>query len=255
MGHTPDFPGANVFKASGGQIIHPQFWDPETADVKGKKVVVIGSGATAVTIVPNIADDAAHVTMLQRSPTYMVTRPGKESSWMPFGMKRWSAILGQIAAFQFCQMMPETSAKFLVDGVGKAITRAAAKATKDEDGGNDEGTDRKKSDPLALYPGGAAKFAADFTPKYKPWDQRLCLVPDSDFFNAVGTGAAEVVTDHIDTFDEEGINLKSGKHLPADIVVTATGLTVQKNYPMSDLLEVTIDGKPYESSESIIYKG
>ena len=227
QGYTPDFAGRDAFK---GAIIHPQHW-PEKLDYKGKKVIVIGSGATAVTLVPAMADTGAgHVTMLQRTPTYMVSRPaedkfalglrkvlpGKAAYWVT----RWRNVLMQQFAFRLLRNRPEKSAERLISMVKDLLP---------------EGYDVGKH----------------FTPPYKPWDQRLCLVPDSDFFNAVSDGRASIVTDHIDRFTERGILLKSGQELEADIIVTATGLNMQ----MLSGLEADVDGVPFHPGEHILHKG
>jgi monooxygenase len=225
-GYTPEFKGRENFK---GQIIHPQLW-PEDLDYAGKRVVVIGSGATAVTIVPNMAKTAAHVTMLQRSPTYYVSRPEKD--WLAntlrkyFGARiaymipRWRNIVLQRFFFNMARKKPQQTAERLIKGVSD------------------------------LLPAGY-DVKTHFTPSYNPWDQRLCLVPDADMFNAIGSGKASVVTDHIDTFTEKGIKLKSGKELEADIIITATGLHVQ----LLGGAEIAVDGKPVEVGKTFAYKG
>ena len=201
QGIAPDFPGEADF---GGQIIHPQHW-PEALDYNGKKVVVIGSGATAVTIVPVMAETAAKVTMLQRTPTWMVSRPARD----PFS---------------------KTIRKFLPEKLAYAITRfkniwwqrvVYDKARKDPaEVGKKLLEMAKKELPKVI------DIGKHFTPPYGPWEQRLCLIPDSDMYKAISRGRAEIVTDHIDHFTPNGIQLKSGKHLDADIIVTATGLNL-----------------------------
>ena len=227
QGYTPDFEGRDAFK---GQIVHPQHW-PEGLDYKGKKVIVIGSGATAVTLVPAMADTGAgHVTMLQRTPTYMVSRPAEDAFALglrkvlpakaAYWITRWRNVLMQQFAFRLLRNRPEKSAERLIDMVKDLLP---------------EGYDVGKH----------------FTPPYKPWDQRLCLVPDSDFFNAIKDGRASIVTDHIDRFTEKGILLKSGEELEADIIVTATGLNMQ----MLSGLEADVDGVPFHPGEHILHKG
>jgi monooxygenase len=184
-----------------GQIIHPQFW-PKDFDYSGKKVVVIGSGATAVTIVPSMADKAAHVTMLQRTPTWYAIRPAKDGfanflrKILPektaYRLTRFKNIRLQDIVFRRAREKPEKVADFLTKKLKQALG--------------------DRYDPVA------------FTPPYNPWDQRLCLVPDADFFEAMKAGKASVVTDHIERFDKTGIQLKSGQHLDADVIITATGL-------------------------------
>lgn len=225
-GHAPDFPGADRFA---GRIVHPQFW-PDDLDYAGKRVVVIGSGATAVTLVPEMAKTAAHVTMLQRSPTYVVARPSEDglANWLrrrlptrlAYGMTRWKNVL--LGGFFFAQARkhPERAKTRILGWVREHL-------------GPDYDVDRH------------------FTPRYNPWDQRLCLVPDADLFAALKGGAASVVTDTIDRITEKGIRLASGEELPADVIVTATGLELQL---MSDL-DLTVDGRRVDPAGSFNYKG
>ena len=199
----PEFAGKDRFR---GRIVHPQFW-PEDLDYKGKKVVVIGSGATAVTIVPEMAKDAAHVVMLQRSPTYMVSRPSEDTianclrrilpSKLAYGDRR----AGRTSC---CRCSSSTSPASGPPRSRRSCSRRCAKLLPE---GYDVGT--------------------HFTPRYNPWDQRLCLVPDADMFEAISNGSASIVTGEIDGFTEDGIRLKDGEELEADIVVTATGLKLQ----------------------------
>ncbi len=201
QGYLPSFPGVERFK---GQCIHPQHW-PDDLDYAGKRVVVIGSGATAVTVVPAMADKAAHVTMLQRSPTYIFSVPGFDkisevlNKFLPapwvYGMARKRNILIQRGLYIAARRWPEKVRKWLLDGVRKEIG---------------EHVDMKH-----------------FTPRYNPWDERLCAVPDADLFKAIRAGKASVATDAIETFTETGLQLKSGDHLDADIIITATGLQLQ----------------------------
>jgi cation diffusion facilitator CzcD-associated flavoprotein CzcO len=225
-GYTPDFAGRERFK---GTIIHPQHW-PENFNYDGKRVIIIGSGATAVTLLPNMARTAAHVTMLQRTPTYYVSRPEKDwlanllrrvlpAAWA-YAIPRWRNILFQRFFFNLSRRKPQQTAERLIKGVADLLP-------KDFD------------------------VKTHFTPNYNPWDQRLCLVPDADLFNAISSGKASVVTDHIDTFTETGIRLKSGKELEADIIVTATGLQLE----MIGGVKVSVDGKPIEWGNTFTYKG
>jgi cation diffusion facilitator CzcD-associated flavoprotein CzcO len=212
-----------------GQTIHPQKW-PDDLDYAGKRVVVIGSGATAVTLVPAMAETAAHVTMLQRSPTYMVSRPARDviANWLrarlpdklAYGLTRWKNILLQMYFYNLARKKPEGAKARLIE---------MAKAELGE------GFD----------------MAKDFTPRYNPWDQRLCLVPDGDMFKAIRAGKASVVTDEIETFTETGIKLKSGKELPADIIVTATGLVMR----LMGGAEIVVDGKTVNPGTTLSYKG
>ncbi|WP_409330740.1 flavin-containing monooxygenase [Trujillonella humicola] len=225
-GFSPRFEGAETFR---GQIVHPQHW-PEDLDVGGKRVVVIGSGATAVTLVPSLAPRAAHVTMLQRTPTYVVSLPGRDPlaaalrRFLPerlvYPVVRWKSLLVSMASYQFARRRPAAMKAFL-----------------------------KKEQRRQLPEG----FDVDthFTPPYDPWDQRLCVVPDGDLFRAVRRGQASIVTDRIARFDETGIVLESGQHLDADVIVTATGLNL---LPIGGMT-LAVDGAPVELSETVSYKG
>ncbi|MBI3217130.1 MAG: NAD(P)/FAD-dependent oxidoreductase [Mycobacterium sp.] len=224
-GYTPDFAGRERF---GGQIVHPQHW-PEDLDYTGKKVVIIGSGATAVTLVPAMAGTAGHVTMLQRSPTYVMPVPGRDGfantaqkllgADRGYALARRKNILKQRAVYGFCQRFPRAARRLI----------RAINAKQLPDG----------------YP-----VDEHFSPAYNPWDQRLCAVPDGDLFEAIGSGRASVVTDRIATFTETGIQLESGKHLDADIIVTATGLNVQ----LFGGVCLTVDGNPVRLPETVAYK-
>lgn len=224
-GYTPEWTGIERF---GGEIVHPQKW-PAGLDYGGKRVVVIGSGATAVTLVPAMAEHATHVTMLQRSPTYVVSRPGQDivantlrrclPARAAYALTRWKNVMLQIFFYRLARSRPE------------AFKRMLAKKVRHELG---EQFDLKH-----------------FTPQYNPWDQRLCLVPDSDLFKAIRGGRVSVVTDQIDTFTETGLQLKSGEHLDADIIVTATGLVLK----LMSGLQLVVDGAPVELSQTLAYKG
>lgn len=224
-GYLPTFEGYNDFK---GELIHPQHW-PEDLDYTGKKVLVIGSGATAMTIVPAMTDKAAKVTMLQRSPTYVVSRPAKDKvanglrkvlpdQWA-YNIVRWRNVLMQRIIFNKARTKPEETKEKLLALARKEI--------------------------------GDEMVEAHFTPTYNPWDQRLCLVPDSDLFAALRDGKADVVTDHIERFTEDGVKLKSGQVLDADIIVTATGLNLQ----FMNGVEVSVDGRAVNGGELLNYKG
>jgi len=225
-GHRPDFPCEAVFR---GRVVHPQFWD-ETLNYAGKRVVVIGSGATAVTLVPAMARTAAHVTMLQRSPTYIVSRPGEDAiahrlrrllpERLAYAATRWKNVLLGMFFYQLARRRPEKVKQ-------RIVGMAAAQLTP----GFDVGT--------------------HFTPRYNPWDQRVCLVPDGDLFREVREGRASVVTDTIERFTEDGIRLAGGDTLPADIVVVATGLKLN----MLGGIAVSVDGQPHLPAESMAYKG
>ncbi len=225
-GYTPEFADIGNFK---GRVVHPQKW-PENLDYVNQRVVVIGSGATAVTLVPAMADTAAHVTMLQRSPTYMVSRPSEDiwanrlRRWLPsklaYSLTRWKRVLLGMYIFKMCRTQPEKIKRLLLGGVRMEL-------------GPDY--DVKKH----------------FTPRYNPWDQRLCLVPDSDFFKAIRNQKASIVTDQIQGFDAQGVKLQSGERLDADIIVTATGLNLQ----VLGGLKLTVDGVAKDMSKSMNYKG
>ncbi|WP_433634419.1 flavin-containing monooxygenase [Nocardia sp. CA-120079] len=225
-GYRPNFPGEADF---GGQIVHPQHW-PEDLDYRGKRVVVIGSGATAITLVPAMADDTAHITMLQRSPTYITALPADDP--VAVGMKyarvpekiayrtgRARNIALQRASFQLSRTNPELSKKLLLAAVRMQL--------------------------------GKQIDMRHFTPSYNPWDQRLCVVPNGDLFKVLRSGKASIVTDHIDRFTETGVRLASGEELPADIVISATGLTVQ----ILGGAALDVDGEPVSTREHVVYKG
>ena len=225
-GYAPDFPGADQFQ---GQIIHPQKW-PEKLDYTGKRVVIIGSGATAVTLVPALAETAQHVTMLQRSPTYIVALPAADRvanalrRVLPDGVvytfTRWRNALTGILIYQLSQRRPEMVKRFIKGQLRKAL-------------GPEFDIDRH------------------FTPPYNPWDQRMCLVPDGDMLIALREKRASIVTDHLDHFTPTGIALKSGEHLDADIIVTATGLNLLSMGGIS----LTVDGQATEINKAVTYKG
>jgi cation diffusion facilitator CzcD-associated flavoprotein CzcO len=225
-GYKPDFPGIENYQ---GQVVYPQFW-PQDLDYSGKKVVVIGSGATAITLVPAMTDKAEHVTMLQRSPTYIVSRPevdalatalykaiGKDRA---YPVIKWKNVAVQTLFYQFCQRRPELARK--------ALRRVTA----------------------GRLP---ADFPVDthFKPQYNPWDQRLCVVPDGDLFRVIREGKASVVTDRIATFTEKGLRTESGQEIEADIVVSATGL---KLLALGGI-QLTVDGTEVKLPETMAYKG
>lgn len=225
-GYSPDFPGADRFA---GRIVHPQAW-PEDLDYAGKRVVVIGSGATAVTLVPEMAKSAAHVTMLQRSPTYVVSRPAEDrfANWLreklparlAYGLIRWRNVLFGMWFFRLARNKPEQVKSRIIGMVREQL-------------------------------GSDYDVETHFTPRYNPWDQRLCLAPDADLFDAIRSGSAEVVTDHVETFTETGIRLKSGRELAADIIVTATGL----NLEVMNGVALQVDGQAVEPARTYSYKG
>lgn len=224
--HDPQFPEVDSFK---GTLVHPQFW-PRDLDYKDKQVVIIGSGATAMTMVPAMTDKARQVTMLQRSPTYVLTRPSEDwfanglrkilpASWA-YGITRARNTLFQEVLFKLAQSFPRAAKRFFIDGVRRQL---------DKDFNIDK----------------------HFTPKYFPWDQRLCLVPDSDLYEAINSGRANVVTEHIKRFTENGIELENGDHLDADIVVSATGLKLL----VMGGATFSVDGEVVDFSNQTTYKG
>ena len=225
-GHAPAFEGQESFA---GRIVHPQFW-PQDLDYAGKTVVVIGSGATAVTLVPSMARQAAHVTMLQRSPTYVVSRPAEDgfANWLrrhlpskaAYGVTRWKNVLMGMFFYRMTRTRPEQTKERLIGMV------------------------REKLGP-------DYDVATHFTPRYNPWDQRLCLVPDSDLFDAISAGDASVETGTIDRFTPGGIMLSDGREIAADIIVTATGLEVA----LMGGTQFERDGVPIDLTQSLQYKG
>ena len=225
-GYTPQFPGTERF---GGDIVHPQHW-PEDLDHTDRRVVVIGSGATAVTLVPELARTAAHVTMLQRSPSYVVSLPSEDAfaelarRWLPGSvvvpLVRWKNVLLQMVGFQLSRRAPRLMASLLRKGVQAELP---------------EGYD----------------VDTHFAPRYEPWDQRLCVAPDGDLFASIRDGRASMVTDGIETFTDTGVALSSGRHLDADIVVTATGL----NLLAIGGIELSVDGHDIDVASTVTYKG
>ena len=225
-GYTPHFPGRERFE---GQVVHPQAW-PEDLDFTGKRVVVIGSGATAVTLVPAMASTAAHVTMLQRSPTYVAAGPDVD-----------------VIANGLRKALPDRVAYGITRKKNTALQQVFYKRMRKNPGKAKDYLVKKVSDAL----GPDYDVATHFTPTYDPWDQRLCLVPNGDLFDAINDGSASVVTGHIDTFTETGIALESGEHLDADIIVTATGL----NMVTLGEVDFVVDGEPVDFSQTVAYKG
>lgn len=223
-GYKPDFPGESEFQ---GPVIHPQHW-PEDLDYAGKKVVVIGSGATAVTLVPAMADQAAHVTMLQRTPTFIASLPALDKLSMKlrtvlpemavYRLARGRNIVLQRTMYKAAQRWPRVMRRMLEKGVRRWL---------------------------------GSEYVPHFSPDYNPWDQRLCVVPDGDLFKTVRDGRASVVTDRIETFTENGILLQSGDEIEADIIISATGLELQ----MLGGVEIEVDGEPVALNERLTYKG
>jgi cation diffusion facilitator CzcD-associated flavoprotein CzcO len=209
-------------------VVHPQHW-PEDLDYAGKKVVVIGSGATAVTLLPSLSDRAAKVTMLQRSPTYLIS----------------ASKYGTVAAIAR-KLLPRKPAHLVVR-MYSALTEAVFFALSRKAPGLVRWLLRRKA--ISSLPAGY-DVDTHFKPRYNPWDQRMCLIPDADLYNAITAGGAEVVTDHIDKFDATGITLKSGGHLDADIIVTATGLQLQALGGAA----ISLDGNEIKTSDRFVYK-
>ncbi|MDC0303619.1 NAD(P)/FAD-dependent oxidoreductase [Flavobacteriales bacterium] len=224
-GHTPEFPNIDVFK---GITVHPQKWDT-SLDYSDKKIVIIGSGATAVTLLPKLAEKAKSVTMLQRSPTYMSSVPSEDSvanffkrvfpEQFAHTLSRWKNIFFQLGVYKFSRRWPDKMRSFLIGQIKKML----------KDQYNPE----------------------DWTPKYNPWDQRLCAVPSADLFRAIKKGTAHVVTDTIKSFEKDGIELNSGNKIEADIIITATGLKVQ----LFGGMNIEVDGKPLHMPDSPAFKG
>lgn len=226
QGYTPEFTGRARFR---GTIVHPQQW-PEDLGYTGKRVVVIGSGATAMTLVPAMAPDVGHIVMLQRSPTYVISRPDRDAianalrvilpePWA-YGLTRWKNIALQQFVYRRTRTHPHQVKAKLLDLLRKEL-------------------------------GPDYDIATHFTPKYNPWDQRLCLVPNSDLFAAIRSGKASIVTDHVECFTETGIRLTSGKELAADIIVTATGLDLV----VLGEMEFIVDGVSIDFAQTWTYKG
>lgn len=225
-GYQPQWSGMNAY---GGTLVHPQAW-PAALDYRGKRVVVIGSGATAVTIVPAMAAEAAHVTMLQRSPTYIVSLPRRDPvarfayRLLPAGIAhrfvRWKNVLLQMYLYTFMRAFPGAAKQWIKKMVRKEL-------------------------------GPQYDVERHFTPPYDPWDQRLCLIPDGDLFAAIREGRVSIVTGEIERIVAQGLLLKSGETLDADVIVSATGLTVR----LFGGMEIAVDGEPVALNESIAYKG
>ena len=226
QGYTPVWPGIEQFA---GRVVHPQQW-PDDLDYTGKQIVVIGSGATAVTLVPAMAEQAAHITMLQRSPTYIVSRPSKDDNGkglrhllpekLAYRLARWQSILFGIYFYNLTRRKPEATKQTLLRLV------------------------RQQLDP-------DYDVEAHFAPVYNPWDQRLCLTPDGDLFASIRSGKVAIITDHIETFTEKGIRLRSGNELTADIIVTATGLAMK----LMSGMQIVVDDVPVDMAQTLIYKG
>ena len=224
-GYTPEFSGIERFQ---GPVIHPQAW-PEDLDYAGKRVAVIGSGATAMTLVPAMAEKAERVTMIQRSPTYVISLPARDAianrlrrvlpERLAYAITRWKNVMMQRYLYRTTRVKPEKIKRLLLNAARKQL--------------GDEYVDKH------------------FTPSYNPWDQRLCLIPDGDLFKAIKGGKAHVVTDTIEGFDSDRVRLSSGEDVEADILVTATGL----NLAVMGGIEISVDGAPVSFSETLCYKG
>ena len=225
-GYTPALPGMDSFK---GPVVHPQHWPPGL-DYRGRQVVVIGSGATAMTLVPEMAKLAANVTLLQRSPTYVVSRPSRDAiadglrrvlpAKIAYALTRWKNVLTGLFFFILARRHPDLAKTRILQGAAQALP--------------------------AGYP-----VDPHFTPSYKPWDQRICLLPDGDLFGAISQGRARMVTDTIEMIEPQGIRLHSGEFLQADVIVTATGLDLLGFGGM----QIAVDGRPLEVAKCLSYKG
>jgi len=225
-GYRPSWPGEEEFR---GRIVHPQDW-PEGLATAGKRIAVIGSGATAVTLVPALARDAGHVTMVQRSPSYIVARPSRDAvarllqrllpARAAHALVRWKNILLTIFFYSRARRRPEKVARWIGDQVRKQL-------------------------------GGSYPVERDFSPPYKPWDQRLCLVPDGDLFAAIRSGKVSIATGAIDRFTPDGLRLATGEEVAADMIVTATGLVVK----LFGGIALEVDGRPVDPAERTLYKG
>lgn len=225
-GYTPELDGIDEFD---GEVVHPQHWTDQV-EYAGKRIVVIGSGATAVTLIPELAKEASHVTMLQRSPTYIAAKPNRDAfaaladSLLPkrwaYSLTRWKNILVSIFLYWFCQTFPNAAKASFLRETRKAL-------------------------------GPDYDVSTHFKPRYKPWDQRVCLAPDGDFFETVRSGAASVVTDHIDRIERRGIVTRSGDVLEADLIVTATGLDLR----FAGGVDFEVDGAPVRFPDCFAYKG
>ena len=225
-GYTPEFAGTENFS---GRVVHPQQW-PEAIDYRGQRVVIIGSGATAITLVPSMAKKAAHVTMLQRSPSYVVSRPSHDRvantfrrvlpTRAAYAVIRWKNVLLSTFWYSFARRYPSLLKRVIMQRAQHEL-------------------------------GDAFDVGTHFNPRYKPWDERLCLAPDADLFSALKSGTASVVTDKVESFTETGIRTRSGVHLDADVVVCATGL----NLRLLSGVELVVDGTPVVLSKTMAYKG
>lgn len=226
QGFTPDWPSLGDFQ---GRVVHPQFW-PDNLEVADRRVVVIGSGATAVTLVPALAELGARVSMVQRSPSYVASVPGRDETgmtvrkWLPprvaGEVNRWRNIMRGMMIYEYSRRRPRAMRELLHKGVARHL-------------------------------GPTFPVAEHFTPDYDPWDQRLCAAPDGDFFEAIRCGQAEVVTDTIERFTPDGIMLGTGRHLPADVIVTATGLNVQ----FFGTMDLVVDGETIDPATRVSYRG
>ncbi|MGQ0529191.1 MAG: flavin-containing monooxygenase [Panacagrimonas sp.] len=225
-GYMPSFPGQDSFE---GQLIHPQHW-PENLDYNGKRVVIIGSGATAVTLVPSMADQAAHVTMLQRSPSYVLSLPAEDKlanrlrdvlpEQLAHDLIRWKNVGLSMVLYQFCRKQPGLAKKYLRQHAAESLP---------------DGFD----------------VDTHFKPRYNPWEQRMCLVPNRDLFKSIRKGRASIVTDQIECFEADGIRLKSGDKLEADIIVSATGLELIARGG----IQLSVDGEKVETGKRYSYRG
>lgn len=235
IGYTPQFAGIDQYE---GPVVHPQQW-PDALDYRNKRVLVIGSGATAITLVPAMAETAQHVTMVQRSPTYVMARPSRDGVAMKlrallpesaaYAATRWKNVGLSIASYWVARRYPGFMKRFILKHAARSLN----------------GEDFKPGDPDPF------DTEIHFSPRYNPWDERMCLAPDADFFQAIRSGKASVVTDTIETFTRSGVQLASGRHLDADIIVTATGLRLR----LLSGVQLVVDGKTVKPADTMVYKG
>ena len=232
--HLPYISGQENFK---GLMVHPQMWQPEhSKEIVGKKVAIIGSGATAITLLPSISECVDHVTMVQRTPAYIAVRPREDPLLKTFGkifpfdlatkLTRWITSVLIVLALKLCVHFPSISKRFVKWTMYRHL-----------------------SGSMSLK-----EFEKHFNPPYTPYQQRLCLAPQGDFFKSIKSGKASIATGHIDHLTERGIRMKDGSQVEADFIIMATGLTMSHNFPFSTM-QTTIDGQQYKPNQHLIYKG
>jgi len=232
--YEPGFPGQNRFP---GRVVHPQHWNAQCdEESKDKNVAIIGSGATAVTILPVLAESTKHLTLVQRTPTYIAAKPKVDpiarllAAWLPESLavqlNRWKAVLLGALFYQYCTRYPESAKRLIKGGMYNEVKSVMSKE----------------------------EFEKHFSPPYNPWQQRFCLAPGGDFFEPLRSGRASIVTGTIKSLTERGIQMDSGEEVEADLIISATGLTLQHNFPFSTM-KVTVDGKEYKAADHMVYNG